>query len=148
MGPTERRSSGQLLARRLAFQNAVWGVNALKRDGYESSPARIRGYRLAEGSDLLSAKGLADAARPRQRLPVLSSRNSTQPTTTQRMLAGGFQIVFMVVSSISRRARPARALILFSRPHPGSIWTWPSTPEATVRIWCRSHHGLRRGRAA
>ena len=87
----EEALSGQALAERFGVsRNAVWkAINALKTEGYGIESTPNRGYRLAPGSDRLSAEGIRAALNdPSLPIACFETLDSTNNEARRRLLQG------------------------------------------------------------
>jgi len=126
--------SGQMLAKKLnVSRNAVWkAINALKQDGYEILSGTNKGYRLAAGSDLLSAEGIglylsgSAAGLPVFVFQEIDSTNNE----AKRMLAGSHEGPFLIVSECQSKGRGRHGRSFYSPGRTGLYMTLAMHPES------------------
>ncbi len=127
--------SGQVIAQRLGVsRSAVWkAVNTLRREGYPVLSATNRGYRLAEGADVLSAEGIRmeltgrAAAMPVFYYPTIDSTNDE----AKRRLAAGQTGDALIVAD-SQTAGRGRGGHSFYSPRTGAYMTLILHPEQSL----------------
>lgn len=127
--------SGQVLAEKLGVsRSAVWkAVNALREEGYAILSATHNGYRLAAGSDLLSAEGIRQYLEGEAKeLPVFYYKEiDSTNDEAKRRLAGGLRGCALIVTSRQTAGRGRNGHSFYS-PETGAYMTLILHPEGTL----------------
>ena len=131
----DKSLSGQKLAEKFGVsRNAVWkAVNSLKQDGYIILSCTNKGYRLADGNDLLSAEGIQKyLSREAKPLPVFyyPEIDSTNDEA-KRKLANGLNGAALIVSGFQSAGRGRNGHTFYS-PKTGAYMTLVLHPEASI----------------
>ena len=119
-------SSGQKLAEKLGVsRNAIWKtINLLKKDGYEILSSTNKGYRLADGSDLLSAEGIKGYLSGKAKeLPVFYFKTiDSTNSEAKRKLAAGLRGDALIVSECQTQGHGRNGHAFYS-PSTGAYMT-------------------------
>lgn len=128
--------SGQMLADQLGVsRNAIWkAINSLKQDGYEILSGTNKGYRLADGSDLLSAEGIRQSLSGAARKLAVSFFKEIDSTNDEakRMLANGLKESALIVAESQSQGHGRNGRSFYSPSRTGIYMTVILHPEASL----------------
>lgn len=128
--------SGQDLARQFSVSRAaVWkAINELKKEGYFIQAVPNKGYRIAEGTDLLSAEGIQPHVKQgyaSNTIMVYKTINSTNEEAKKQLAAGASNGTILVAEEqTSGRGRLGRNF--FSPPGTGIYMSVLLRPQMNV----------------
>lgn len=132
--------SGQALAEKLGVsRNAIWkAVNAMKREGYQIFAGQNRGYRLAEGNDMISAVGIAESIRHRTKGLAIYTHKEIDSTNNEakRLIADGRNGMALIVSEGQTAGRGRQGKTFYSPAQTGIYMTFsfPTTLQMTDAV--------------
>lgn len=119
--------SGQLLAGKLGVsRNAIWkAINSLKDEGYKILSGPNKGYRLAEGNDLISAEGIGTCLSEKYKdinIVALKEIDSTN-NEAKRLIAKGSDKTTLIIAECQTAGRGRLGRSFYSPSQTGIYMT-------------------------
>lgn len=132
----DKNISGQFLADKFdVSRNAVWKtINILKDEGYEILSVSNKGYRLADGSDILSVEGISNYLSEYYKDLAVFSLKEVDSTNNEakRLIASGFDRPALIAAECQTAGRGRQGRNFYSPEQTGIYMTMVIHPKLNI----------------